>query len=171
MIFVASPIFAQTKQTNKNSLDIRSFGMGIQAGLTTGTGLAFKKTFSPKFSLSTAITPPFIQDSRITYSSFGLTGYYNLKNTKHSRFFSYLSVAGFYWETDHCEYSSTTDCVIKPRNKNMINTGIGLGIELLSFFSTDISAQAMLGYGIYSISDKGTFSYPTIELGVYYYLK
>ena len=165
IFFATSSMFAQTGKQEQSSYDNRSLGLGVQAGFTTGTGFSLKKTFSQNFSLSTAITPPFIQNGRIIYSSLGITGYYNLKNAKHSRFFTYLSVGGFYWQYDYCSYT----CV--ERDKNMINTGIGLGIELLSFFSTNISAQAMVGYGIYTVSDRSPYSLPTVEVGVYYYLK
>ena len=166
IIFITNVIFAQTEEPEQSSYDNRSLGLGVQAGFTTGTGISYKKTISQNFSMSAAITPPFIQDSRILYSSFGLTGYFNLKNAKHSRFFTYLSMAVFYWQDAYC--SSTTCYKI---DDNLINTGIGLGMELLSFLSQNISIQAMLGYGIYTESNTSPFSMPTIELGLYYYLK
>lgn len=172
VIFITAAIFAQNKDTH--TLQNRTLSLGFQAGLTTGVGISLKKTFTPKFSLSAALAPPFIENGHINFSSMGLTGYMNIMGTKHSRFFSYLSVAGFYIENELCEYHPDPNypyydyCTTYYETTADLNTGIGLGVEL---FNYDIAAQLMFGYALYTGISMLPKTFFSIEGGISYYIK
>ncbi len=172
VIFITGTIFSQ--DTENHTLQNRTLSLGFQAGFTTGVGISLKKTFTPKFSLSAALAPPFIENGHINFSSMGLTGYMNIMGTKHSRFFSYLSVAGFYWEKDHCSnFYDPYDpyynyCINYYETTAKLNTGLGLGVEL---FSYDLAAQLMFGYALYTGLSEQPKTLLTVEGGISYYIK
>lgn len=171
-IIITGAVFSQ--DTDNHTLQNRSLSLGFQAGFTTGVGISLKKTFSPKFSLSTTIAPPFIEGGHVTFSSLGFTSYFNIMGTKHSRFFSYMSMAGFYWEDETCEYHYDPNdpyndyCTSIYKTTGNINTGLGIGMEL---FTYDIAAQLMFGYAVYTGLHKLPSTFLTVEGGISFYIK
>lgn len=175
MVLITGSIFGQTTNEATNTLNNKSLSLGFQAGFTTGVGFSLKKTFaSGKYSLSTTITPPFFRYGKITFSSLGLTGYYNIKNSDRARLFSYLSVATFYRDKlvrSGCVYYENYTpevCTYSYKVDAKLNMGVGLGFEISVY---DVAFQLMLGYRV----NTGTLQTPStklsIEAGITYYLK
>jgi hypothetical protein len=155
---------------NTSSINGKSFALGVQGGFTTGVGFALKKAFSPKFAISAALCPPFYVDHRIVFSSAGVTGYLNLSNDQENySFFTYLSAGVFYREIEKCINDNINGgCTPKNISVTNLNTGVGLGLQ--TFFNS-LSLQLMLGYAAYNKTKGITKFLPTIEGGLYYYLK
>ena len=171
MILISGAVLGQTTTIVDYSPNKHNLSLGFLAGYTTGVGVSLKKTLeSQKYSFSVTLTPPFFRDGKITYSSLGLTGYYNFNSSDNSRVFSYLSVAGFYKDKEICDYHDVYPYYCTPSYKvdAKIHTGIGLGFEIVVY---EVSFQLMVGYRV----NAGTLQTPStklsIETGIAYYLK
>ncbi len=174
MILISGSILGQTVTIEDYSPNRHNLSLGFLAGFTTGVGVSLKKTLeSQKYSFSVTLTPPFFSDGKITYSSLGLTGYYNFNSNDNSRVFSYLSVATFYSDklVTKCIYNENyypVYCTSSYKVDARLNTGIGLGFEIVIY---EVSFQMMVGYRV----NTGTLQTPStklsIETGIAYYLK